>query len=313
MMKKEIEIAPMLDWTDSFFRLLMRQITHHAPRYTEMIAEKTLAFGDKDRLLFFDKTELPLVLQIGGSDPKLMTDGAQEAKLRGFSAVNINAGCPSLRVQSGEFGACLMETPQKVASCVKAMKNAVDIPITIKTRIALDSPQDQTDGFDACCRFVEMNANAGCEKFIIHARKARLKGLTPKENRQKLPLNYEVVYRVKEKFPELFISINGNILSIEEIQKHLNYVDGVMIGRWAYANPYALSAIDSLFYNDSHTLLSRKQIVENLLPVIEKQEKPLHLTRHLLGLYKGTPLSKQWKQAIMTNTVQALQSVIAAE
>ena len=184
------------------------------------------------------------------------------------------------------------------------------LPISIKTRIAIDSPEDSSDGFDACCNFIEKTANAGCQKFIIHARKARLKGLTPKENRQKLPLNYPLVYKIKETFPELEILINGQILSIEEIKRHLSYVDGVMIGRWAYANPYDLSNIDMLFYQDNHPVLSRQQIICNLLPLIEKEEKPLHLTRHLMGLYAKTPLSKLWKQTLLSNKINEIENFI---
>ena len=305
-MKKEIEIAPMLDWTDSFFRQMMRQITHHSILYTEMISQKALAFGDSDNLLAYNPIENPLVLQIGGSDEKLMAQACIMAQRKGFSAININAGCPSERVQNDEFGACLMAEPQKVAACIRAMRDCADIPVTVKTRIALDYPEDKTDGFDNCCRFVECIANAGCKKVIIHARKARLKNLTPKENRQKLPLNYDVVYRIKETFPEMFVSVNGNILSYEAIYEHLKYVDGVMIGRWAYANPYALAQIDTQFYHDAHPVLSRAQIVQALLPIIEKADKPLHLTRHLLGLYYATPLSKKWKHAIMANDIHEI-------
>ena len=310
MIKKEIEIAPMLDWTDSFFRQFMRQITHHALLYTEMIAENALVYGNQEKLLAYEKTEQPLVLQIGGSDEILMAKATKIAQEKGFFAININAGCPSERVQSGAFGACLMAEPEKVATCIKAMQQACDIPITVKTRIALDNPKDQTDGFEACQRFIEKITEAGCKKVIIHARKARLKGLTPKENRQKLPLNYDVVYRIKETFPDVFISINGNISSLEDIQNHLRYVDGVMIGRWAYGNPYALKEIDSVFYNDNHPILTRKQIIENLLPIIEKSDKPLHLTRHLMGLYFATPCSRMWKQAIMENSIQAIEKFL---
>ena len=305
-MQKQIEIAPMLDWTDTFFRQFFRLISHHAPLYTEMIAEQALAHGDIEKLLSFNPVEQPLILQVGGSSPDLMANAAQLAEQKGFQAININAGCPSERVQAGAFGACLMACPQQVTDCVKAMKAKTKLPVTIKTRIALDDKNDSTDGFDACCRFVEATANAGCQRFIIHARKARLKGLTPKENRQKLPIDYSVVYRIKEKFPELEILINGQILSIEEIQTHLKYTDGVMIGRWAYADPYGLADIDKLFYNDNHPVLSRKEIIEHLLPVIETYEKPLHATRHLMGLYAKTPLSRKWKQTLLENNLSKI-------
>ncbi|MBP5535069.1 MAG: tRNA dihydrouridine(20/20a) synthase DusA [Alphaproteobacteria bacterium] len=300
-MQKQIELAPMLDWTDTFFRQFFRLISHHMPLYTEMVAEQALAHGSIEKLLSFNPIEQPLVLQVGGSTPDLMANAAHLAEQKGFKAININAGCPSERVQAGSFGACLMSEPQKVVECVKAMKAQTQIPVTIKTRIALDTPNDSTDGFEACCHFIETTANAGCNRFIIHARKARLKGMTPKENRKKLPINYELVYRIKEKFPELEILINGQILSILEIQEHLKYTDGVMIGRWAYANPYDFIEFDKLFYNDNHPILSRKQIIQHLFPLIEKHEKPLHVTRHLMGLYAKTPFSKKWKQILLEN------------
>ena len=309
-MQKQIEIAPMLDWTDSFFRRFFRLISHHAPLYTEMVAEQALLHGDVERLLFFDLVEQPLILQVGGSTPDLMVNAAHLAEQNGFQAININAGCPSERVLAGAFGACLMDRPQKVADCVKAIKQETKIPVSIKTRIALDDKNDSTDGFDKCCHFIETTANAGCKRFIIHARKARLKGLTPKENRQKLPLNYPLVYRIKEKFPELEILINGQILSINEIQEHLKYTDGVMIGRWAYSKPYDLVQIDKLFYNDNHPILSREQIIEQLFPLLERCERPLYVTRHLMGLYAGTPLSKKWKQTLLKNDLKQIEDFL---
>ena len=208
----------------ALFRRFFRLISRHAPLYTEMTAEQAIAFGNLEKLLFFDAVEQPLILQVGGSTPHFMANAITIAQEKNFSGININAGCPSERVQAGAFGACLMQTPEKVADCVKEMKKTSKLPISIKTRIAIDSPEDSSDGFDACCNFIEKTANAGCQKFIIHARKARLKGLTPKENRQKLPLNYPLVYKIKETFPELEILINGQILSIEEIKRHLSKI-----------------------------------------------------------------------------------------
>lgn len=309
-MQKQIEIAPMLDWTDSFFRRFFRLISRHAPLYTEMVAEQALAHGDVERLLFFDSVEQPITLQVGGSTPDLMVNAAHLAEQNKFQAININAGCPSERVLAGSFGACLMDRPQKVADCVKAIKQETKIPVSIKTRIALDDKNDSTDGFDKCCHFIETTANAGCKRFIIHARKARLKGLTPKENRQKLPLNYPLVYRVKEKFPELEILINGQILSINEIQEHLKHTDGVMIGRWAYSKPYDLVQIDKLFYNDDHPILSREQIIEQLFPLLERCERPLYVARHLMGLYAGTPFSKKWKQTLLKNDLKQIEDFL---
>jgi tRNA-dihydrouridine synthase A len=235
---------------------------------------------------------------------------AKIAQEKNFDGININAGCPSERVFSGSFGACLMDEPEKVALCVNAMKEETNLPISIKTRIALDKKEDTSDGFDACCRFIETTSKAGCTNFIIHARKARLKGLTPKENRQKLPLNYPLVYKIKNTFPELNIIINGQILSLSEIDEHLKYTDGVMIGRWAYADPYSLKDIDTLYYNDNHQVLSRRQIIETLLPIIETYDKPLHATRHMMGLYAKTHLSKIWKQTLLSNNIANIETFI---
>ena len=309
-MLSEIQIAPMLDWTDSFFRQFIRLITHRVTLYTEMIAEKAVIYGDADKLLKFTQIEQPLILQIGGSTPLLMAQCSKIAEKKGFQGININAGCPSERVFAGAFGACLMAEPKKVASCIKAMKEETHLPISVKTRISLDIPEDKTDGFDACCRFIETNANAGCVRFIIHARKARLKGLTPKENRQKLALNYPLVYKIKKYFPEVEILINGQILSLSEINEHLKYTDGAMIGRWAYADPYALKDIDSLYYQDNHPILSREEIILTLLPIIERYSKPLSATRHLMGLYAKTPLSKQWKQTLLINKINEIEKFL---
>lgn len=309
-MIKEIQIAPMLDWTDTFFRQFFRLISHHVTLYTEMTAEKAIVYGNADKLLAFNGVEQPLILQVGGSTPDLMAKVARIAEERGFNGVNINAGCPSERVFAGAFGACLMAEPQKVADCIKSMRQEVKIPVSVKTRIALDSPQDQSDGFDSCCRFVEICAKAGTDTFIIHARKARLKGLTPKENRQKLPLNYSVVYRIKETFPELKILINGQILSLEDVNRHMLHTDGVMIGRWAYAAPYELKDIDSVCYNDSHPILSRADIIQQLLPLIETYQKPLNATRHLMGLYAKTPVSKIWKQTLLKNNIADVEDFL---
>ena len=309
-MIKEIQIAPMLDWTDTFFRQFFRLISNHATLYTEMTAEKAIFYGNADKLLNFSLTEQPLILQVGGSTPNLMAKVAKIATNKGFKGININAGCPSERVFAGAFGACLMAEPDKVAECIKAMKCETNLPISVKTRIALDTPNDTSDGFDSCCRFVEKNASAGADTFIIHARKARLKGLTPKENRQKLPLNYPLVYRIKEIFPELNIIINGQILNLDEVNMHLKYVDGVMIGRWAYAAPYELKDIDKLYYNDSHSVLLRFDIVQKLLPLISTYPKPLNATRHLMGLYAKTPLSKAWKQILLKNNINDIEDFL---
>ena len=306
-MKEEVSIAPMLDWTDSFFRQFIRLITQKATLYTEMIAEQAILRGNQDKLLAFPSVENPLVLQVGGSTPKAMATIAKIAEIYGYKGLNINAGCPSERVQAGAFGACLMAKPEKVARCLEQMQKASHIPLSIKTRIALETPKNKdTDGYDDLKKFVKITSEAGCRKFIIHARKARLTGLSPKENRQILPLNYEAVYRLKDDFPRLNIQINGNIGSVEEIKHHLKFVDGVMIGRKAYADPYFLSQIDSIFYGQKHRIPTREQIIRSVLPLLENREKPLSVTRHLMGLYYKTPLSKQWKQTLMKNDLSAI-------
>ena len=310
-MKKEISIAPMLDWTDNFFRSFMRQITHHSLLYTEMITEQALVHGDKDRLLFFDDIQQPLALQIGGNTPEIMAQLSKIAEDKGFCEININAGCPSERVQSGSFGACLMKTPDIVADCVHQMKNAVTIPVSIKTRIAIDDGTDDT-GYEKLHQFVKKTSDAGASKFIIHARKARLKNFTPKENRTKLSLNYPVVYQIKKDFPNLQIIINGGIKSVPDIREHLGQTDGAMIGTHAYANPYFLSEIDKEFYGDNHPILSRFDILENLMPLIEnhiqKGGKLISVGRHLMGLFYGQPNSRLFKQVVMSNDIDTLKS-----
>ena len=308
MMQKEISIAPMLDWTDRHFRFFLRQICRHALLYTEMINEHAIVLGDKNRLLAFDALEQPLALQIGGSTPDLMAKCAAIAQDAGFAEININAGCPSTRVQAGTFGACLMATPDLVARCIDAMQKRTTVPITVKTRIALEG---SGDGYTELCRFVQ---TVGCRKFIIHARKARLKGLTPKENREKMPLNYPLVYRLKQDFPHLTIIINGNITSLDTIEAHLTQTDGVMIGRRAYADPYFLATVDNRYYHDTHPILSREEIIEHMIPYFENQMAQgikLHtMTRHLMGLYYQQPRSKEFKQTLMQNDLEALKAFL---
>ena len=310
-MKKEISIAPMLDLTDSFFRQYVRMITQKATLYTEMIAEQAILKGNRDKLLSFHPSEQPLVLQIGGSTPQIMAEDIQIAEDYGYREVNINAGCPSERVQAGAFGACLMAHPKQIADCLKQMEKVSKLPISIKTRIALETPENkEEDGYKELKHFVKITSEAGCQKFIIHARKARLKGLSPKENRQKLPLNYDVVYRLKEEFPELNIQINGNITSIEEIKHHLQFVDGVMIGRKAYTDSYFLREVDSLFYGSRQPVLSREQIIKNIIPLLAQQRNPLSASRHLMGLYYKTPVAKLWKQTLMKNDLTAISNFL---
>lgn len=310
MTDKEISIAPMLDWTDRHFRFFLRHITRHALMYTEMIAQQAIIRGDRKKLLDFDASEQPLALQIGGSQPNAMAECAKIATDFAYSEININAGCPSSKVQAGAFGACLMQTPAVVAQCVEAMKTCTSLPISVKTRIAL-AKDESDDGYQDLCHFVNTVAEAGCQKFIIHARKARLHGLTPKENRQKMALNYPLVYRLKQDLPHLTIIINGNIATLPDIATHLHHTDGVMIGRAAYGNPYFLSDIDRLYYHDNHPILTRTEIIEQMLPYLEKYKgKILSISRHLMGLYHGQPHAKLWKQTVLQNDIEQIKAFV---
>jgi tRNA-dihydrouridine synthase A len=269
-----------------------------------MITTKAILFGDKNRLLDFDAVEHPLVLQLGGSESDEMATCAKIAQDWGYDEVNINVGCPSDRVQSGSFGACLMQTPQVVAQCVDAMRQSCDIPVSVKSRIGVD----QMESYDALVDFVTQVAEAGCEHFIIHARKAWLQGLSPKENRTMPPLNYEWVYQIKRDFPNLTIGINGGIIDIDSVQNHLQKVDGVMMGRAAYHQPYLLSEVDGQIYHKTGATPSREQVLLQFIEYIKKQHNqgaPIRsMTRHILGLYHAQPNAKKFKQLLSGKTVE---------
>ncbi|MCW9004586.1 MAG: tRNA dihydrouridine(20/20a) synthase DusA, partial [Gammaproteobacteria bacterium] len=260
-------IAPMLDWTDRHDRYFLRLITRHSFLYTEMITTGALLHGDVDRFLSFNDAEHPVSLQLGGSHPGDLAASAKIGQQYGYDEINLNVGCPSERVKSGSFGACLMAEPKLVADCVDAMKSSVDIPVTVKHRIGIDD----RDSWDELCEFIEVVSNAGCQLFIVHARKAWLQGLSPKQNREIPPLKYETVYKLKKEYPHLEFVINGGIKSIAEAEQHLNFVDGVMMGREAYHNPYVLAEVDSRLYSDKNNILSRKQILEKLIPYVEDE------------------------------------------
>jgi tRNA-dihydrouridine synthase A len=298
---KKFAVAPMMDWTDRHCRFFHRQLSSHTQLYTEMVTANAICFGDRQKLLGFDVNEQPLILQLGGSDPKLLAEAAKWGEGFGYAEINLNVGCPSDRVQEGRFGACLMAEPQLVAECVVAMKRAVNIPVTVKCRIGIDD-QDEEEGLR---RFVEIVAAAGCETFIVHARKAWLKGLSPKENREIPPLNYERVHRLKKSFPKLNILLNGGLETIEKSTLHLEDLDGVMLGRAAYHNPWILSAIDPLL-GASAPCATRRDAVEAMLPYIIDQTAnglPLHrITRHMLGLYHAQPGGRMWRQIISTES-----------
>ncbi len=293
-----VSVAPMLDWTDRHFRRFARLITHHALLYSEMVTTGALLHGDRHRMLLFDPAEHPVALQLGGSDPADLSECAKMAEQYGYDEVNLNVGCPSPRVRRGCFGAALMAQPQLVAECIEAMRSAVKIPVTVKCRIGID----QQDSYDDLCRFVEQVSLTGCSTFIIHARKAWLEGLSPKENREIPPLRYDVVRQLKEDFCQLELVLNGGITDLDQAEQHLQWVDGVMIGREAYHNPWRLIEVDGRFYDDSRPLGSRCDVVEAYLPYLQQQLNNglrLHtMTRHILGLFHGVPGARQWRRLL---------------
>ena len=295
MQDKRLSIAPMIDWTTSDYRFFARLFNPHTYLYTEMISTGALIHGKTDRHLRFDASEQPLVLQLGGADIAEMTHCTELAQTRGFAEVNINVGCPSDRVQHNKVGACLMAEPETVAALVKHMQAAVSIPVTVKHRIGID----HFDSYEFMHNFVETVAAAGCERFIVHARTAWLQGLSPKQNREIPPLRYEDVYRLKQDFPSLAIEINGGITTVAEIETHLQHVDGVMIGRSAYQNPYIMAEAMSLW---GEAAPSREAILERLMPYLQEQVakgEPLPtIARHFLGLFQGLPGARKWRQAL---------------
>ena len=289
-------IAPMMDWTDRHCRYFLRQISRHSRLYSEMVTTAALLRGDPARWLAFHGAEHPLALQLGGSDPAELAAAARLGEIHGHDEINLNLGCPSDRVRSGRFGACLMAEPERVAECVAAMSAAVGVPVTVKIRIGID---DQ-DSYEGLAAFVERLAGAGCRTFIVHARRAILKGLSPKENRCVPPLRYDLVYRLKAEFPELTIVLNGGIAQLEDADRHLGRVDGVMLGRAAYHNPYLLAGVDARFFGDKRPPATREQVAARMLPYIERERDagtPLNaITRHMLGLFQGVPGARAWRR-----------------
>ncbi len=287
----------MMDWTDRHCRYFMRLLSPSALLYTEMVTAAAIHHGDADRFLRFNEEEHPVALQLGGSDPSLMASATAQAHTYGYDEININVGCPSDKVQSGQFGACLMAKPAIVADCYRAMLAETDRPVTVKTRIGID---DQ-DSYDFLKDFVLSLVAAGCRKFIVHARKAVLDGLSPKENRSIPPLNYERVYRLKRDFPELEIVLNGGLDDLARVDEVLEHVDGAMIGRQAYHHPYFLAELEQHF-NPAWEPPTRSEIVLRMLPYIEsvvREGEPLgRVTRHMLGLYSGQPGARAWRRYI---------------
>ena len=294
-------VAPMLDWTDRHCRYFLRLISRHSWLYTEMVTTGAILHGDRERLLGFDAAESPVALQLGGSDPGELAECARLGAERGYAEINLNVGCPSDRVQSGRFGACLMAEPSRVAEGVAAMAAAVDIPVTVKCRIGIDEQED----YATFAAFIDTVAAAGCRTFIIHARKAWLQGLSPKENRDIPPLRYDWVYRLKAERPGLEIILNGGIHSLDEAEAHLLQVDGVMLGREIYHNPWLLAEVDGRLYGDDHPVGDPQDIARAVFPYIEAQLAQgthlKHITRHLLGLFQGRPGARAWRRHLSEN------------
>ncbi|WP_028079462.1 tRNA dihydrouridine(20/20a) synthase DusA [Solimonas soli] len=288
----------MLDWTDRHCRYFLRQMSRHARLYTEMVTTGAILHGDRARFLRFDAAEHPLALQLGGSDAEALAHCAAIGEQFGYDEINLNCGCPSDRVQGGGFGACLMNEPAQVAAGVRAMRAATRLPVTVKHRIGVDD----SDEYAFMRRFVDTVANAGCEVFIVHARKAWLKGLSPKENREIPPLRYESVYRLKEEFPQLTIVLNGGVREIDACEDHLAKVDGVMLGREVYENPYVLAGIDARLFGDAHAVPTRDDILAHMQDYAARelaQGAALHhITRHILGLYRNQPGGRAFRRVL---------------
>lgn len=288
----------MMGWTDRHARYFLRQISSSVLLYTEMVTTGALINSDVDYHLAYNDIEHPLALQLGGSDPGELARCARLAEDYSYDEVNLNIGCPSDRVQSGRFGACLMQEPGLVADCVAAMREAVSIPVTVKCRTGVDQQED----YDTLASFIRTVAQAGCQHFIVHARNAWLQGLSPKQNRDIPPLKYEYVYRLKQDFPSLSIAINGGIKTLPDVSNHLEHVDSVMIGREAYHHPYILAEIDTLIYKMNTPVRSRQNIVESMLDYTRSElqaGQSLHaISRHMLGLYAGCPGAKNWRRML---------------
>ena len=289
-------IAPMMDWTDRHCRFFHRQMTKHARLYTEMVTADALIFGPRERLLKFAEVEHPVALQLGGSDPAKLADAASFGAEAGYDEINLNVGCPSDRVQSGTFGACLMAQPDVVADLVTAMRRAVSIPVTVKCRIGIDD-QDQDQDLT---RFIDRVADAGCETFMVHARKAWLNGLSPKQNREVPPLNYERVWRLKQARPDLNVIINGGLTTLAECKDQLRHVDGVMMGRTAYQTPYILADVDQTFFGETTVPISRPDVLAKLKPYMQQHlasgGRLNNITRHILGLYHGQTRGRLYRR-----------------
>jgi tRNA-dihydrouridine synthase A len=298
---RRVCIAPMMDCTDRHDRYFLRLIAPHVLLYSEMITTGAIIHGDYQRFLAFDELEHPVALQLGGSEPAALAQCARMGEDFGYDEINLNVGCPSDRVKSGKFGACLMLNPALVADCVAAMTAQVKVPVTVKCRIGVD----QQDSYEALVGFIETVAAAGCEVFIVHARKAWLSGLSPKQNREVPPLQYDVVRRVKKDFPQLSIVLNGGIRDVAQVEEHLQFVDGVMIGREAYSNPYFLAEIEKKIFSLHEDITTRHEVIEKFIPYLQnqliKKVKLSSMTRHILGLFQGEPGARLWRRYLSEN------------
>ena len=295
-------VAPMMDWTDRHDRVFLRQLSEHTLLYTEMVTSAALKHGDAQYLLQHSQGEHPVALQLGGSNPVELAEAAVLAEQAGYDEINLNVGCPSDRVQSGAFGACLMAEPELVAKCVSNMMTSVSLPVTVKCRIGIDDRDSQAELED----FIGTVADAGCGTFIVHARKAILSGLSPKENREIPPLKYNSVFAVKQAFPELSIIINGGIKTLHDAEALLKKTDGVMLGREAYQNPFILNEVDAVFFGAATNAQTRTEGLQKFIPYIEEELErgtPLHnMTRHILGLYKGQKGGKKFRRHLSENS-----------
>ncbi|NAZ55542.1 tRNA dihydrouridine(20/20a) synthase DusA [Vibrio toranzoniae] len=313
----KLSVAPMLDWTDRHCRYFHRLLSQQTLLYTEMVTTGAILHGKGD-FLEYNEQEHPLALQLGGSNPVDLAACAKLAGERGYDEVNLNVGCPSDRVQNGRFGACLMAEPDLVADCVSAMKEVTDIPITVKTRIGID---DQ-DSYEFLTKFVStVSEKGGCEQFTIHARKAWLSGLSPKENREIPPLDYDRAYQIKKDFSGLVIAVNGGITTLEQTKEHLQHLDGVMIGREAYHSPFILAEVDQQIFGLDTPIKKRSQVVEEMYPYIERElsngASLGHISRHMLGLFQSMPGARQWRRYISENAhkkgagIEVMQTALA--
>ena len=298
---RRLAVAPMLDWTDRHCRYFLRLITRRTLLYSEMVTTGALIHGDRDRHLDFDPAEHPLALQLGGSDPAAMALCGRLGADWGYDEININVGCPSDRVQNGRFGACLMAEPQLVAECVAAMKAVVPVPVTVKSRIGID----ERDSYGELVDFVGAVTQVGCDALVVHARKAWLQGLSPRENREIPPLRYDVVQRLKQDFPDLPVVLNGGVLDLESAAAFLHHLDGVMIGREAYQNPWILAEADRLIFGEPGSPPTRHEVMERLIPYLERhlaRGVPLNaMSRHILGLFQGQPGARAWRRHLSEN------------